>query len=88
MSTSIMRAIGKLSFLIALVLPLAIGLLYNVPQDSVFMSLYVVVFLGLGNVILMIFWSLVSRILIEHPIRTLMTISGLRKAISHDDILD
>ena len=29
MSTSLMRAIGKLSFLVALILPLAIGLLYN-----------------------------------------------------------
>lgn len=29
MSTSVMRAIGKLSFLVALILPLAIGLLYN-----------------------------------------------------------
>jgi hypothetical protein len=51
------------------------------------MSLYVVGFLGLGNVACMVFWSLISRILIEHPIRTLISVSGLQKAISHNDLL-
>ena len=87
MSTSLMRAVGKLSFLVALILPLAIGLLYNTQQDSVFMSLYVVMFLGLGNMACMIWWSFVSRILFEHPIKTLISVSGLQKALSHDDIL-
>ena len=60
MSTSIMRAVGKLTFLIAVTLPIIVGFLNDTVQDSIFMGYNVVMFLGLGNVTCSLFWSFIS----------------------------
>ena len=85
LSSSNMRALGKITFVNAIISPIVIALLYNTGQDAMYVSFNVVLFLGLGNAFCCTVFSLIFLILIEFPVKNLL--STVKKWASHDSIL-
>ena len=85
LSSSNMRALGKLTYVNVIIAPIVISLLYDTAQDPMYVSFNVVLFLGIGNAFCCTVFSLILLVLFEFPMRTIL--SPLKKMASHDHLL-
>ena len=82
------RFIGCVVYIVCVVHPIVIGLLYNTSQDPMYIAFPVVLYLGLGNVLCGTIFGLILYILFEHPFRTIINVIGLRGYQEQNGLLD
>ena len=85
MSSSNMRALGKITCINCIISPIVISLLYDTGQDAMYVSFNVVLFLGIGNVFCCTVFSLILLVMFEFPMRNIL--SPAKKLASHDQVL-
>lgn len=82
------RFIGCAVYIVCVVHPIVIALLYNTSQDPMYISFPVVLYLGLGNVFCETIIGLLLYIVFEHPFRTIINVIGLRGYQEQNGALD
>lgn len=68
MQNPVICAFGKGIYSIALCYPVLIGFVYNTVQQPTYISLYVVIYLGMGDIMVEIIFGVVAFSLLEWPL--------------------
>lgn len=82
----VFRAMGKLSFIAALIHPFVILYFYSAPEKGLFLTFSGVFYLGIGNILCELTLSFLIFLVIEFPLKQIVTIVFEPKLHSRDTI--